>query len=39
MYQIEKARLGELFARMAASGELILPVENNGTFSVWNLDS
>ncbi len=37
MYQIEKARLGELFARMAASGELILPVENNGTsqYGTW----
>ena len=37
MYQIEKARLGELFARIAASGELILPVENNGTsqYGTW----
>ena len=26
MYQIAKARLGELFARIAESGELILPL-------------
>ena len=31
MYQISKDRLGELFARIASSGELILPLEKNGT--------
>ncbi len=30
MYQIAKARLGELFARIAESGELILPLESSG---------
>lgn len=31
MYQISKDRLGELFARIASSEELILPLEKNGT--------
>ena len=31
MYQISKARLGELFTRIASSEELILPLEKNGT--------
>ncbi len=37
MYQIAKARLGELFARIAESGELILPLESSGTsqYGIW----
>ena len=37
MYQIAKARLGELFARIAESGELILPLESSGTsqYGTW----
>ena len=37
MYQIAKARLGELFARIAESGELILPLENSGIsqYGTW----
>lgn len=31
MYQISKDRLGELFARIASTEELILPLEKNGT--------
>ena len=31
MYQISKARLGELFTRIASSEELILPLEKHGT--------